>query len=275
MIKSVVSLIKSRAMMQQTKVDTVVIAGGAGFIGKAVADHYCSEGHRVIIIDRNRESLSLLKKKYEDVHMIICDLTIPEDSRRASEEIRECFGGVSHAIHLVGGYVPGEEARITEILDETIEKAIQLNFKSNLYFLRDMLPLLESEKRTNRSVLFVSSINAIQDYGRYIYGACKAGILGIVRSSATELGSKGIRINAILPGTCPNPEKSIPSFDYESLHNETVLNRFVSSFEIAQSVYAFTHLMTAVTGQYLPVDCGQTISSDWLRRRYWDGSPSE
>lgn len=261
--------------MQQTTADTIVIAGGSGFIGKSVTARYLSDGHRVIIIDRNREESFRLKERNKDVHVIICDLTNSQESRRASEEIFECFGGVTHAIHLVGGHVPGEGSGIAATPDETIEKGLQLYLKNNLYFLRDMLPLVEREKRANRSVLFVSSINAIQDYGHYVYGACKAGILGIVRSSATELGSKGIRINAILPGTCPNPEKLIPAFDYESLHKETVLNRFVSPEEIAQSAYAFTHLMTAVTGQYLPVDCGQTISSDWLRKKYRDSPLSE
>ncbi len=262
-------------MKRQGTAETIVIAGGAGFIGTSVVARYVSDGHRVIIIDRNREASLRLKERNKDIHVIICDLTNPQESYCASEEIRECFGGVTHAIYLVGGYVPGEDAGIAATPDETIEKGLQLNLKGNLYFLRHMLPLLEREKRANRSVLFVSTINAIQDYGRYVYGACKAGVMGIVRSSATELGSKGIRINVILPGTCPNPEKFVPSFDFKSLQNETVLNRFVSPSEIAQSVYAFTHLMTAVTGQYLPVDCGQTISSDWMRKKYLGGSPSE
>ncbi len=262
-------------MANQGSIETIVIAGGAGFIGKSVAARYLSEGHRVLIIDRNREASLRLKERNKDVHVIISDTTDPQESRRIGEQIRECFGRVTHVINLVGGYVHGEDAKIAATSDETIEQCIRLNFESNLYFLRDMLPLIEGEKHLNRSVLLVSSINAIQDYGRYVYGACKAGILGIVRSSATELGSKGIRINAILSGTCPNPEKLTPAYDLESLQNETVMNRFVTPGEIAQSAYAFTHLMTAVTGQYLPVDCGQTISSDWLRKKYWDSPPSE
>jgi NAD(P)-dependent dehydrogenase (short-subunit alcohol dehydrogenase family) len=255
-------------MTNAGSVETLVIAGGAGFIGRSVAGHYLSFGHRIIVIDRNEEAALRFKEKNRNVHVIISDLSDPRKSRRTGEEIRESFGGVTHAINLVGGYVPGEEAGIAATSDETMEKCMRLNFTSNLFFLREMLPLIESEKSPNRSVVFVSSINAIQDYGRYIYGACKAGILGIVRSSATELGSKGIRINAILSGTCPNPAKSVPTFDYASLQNETVLNRFASPTEIAQCAYAFTHLMTAVTGQYLAVDCGQTISSDWLRKKY-------
>jgi len=261
-------------MVKRGSSETVVIAGGAGFIGRSVAARYLPEGHRVIVIDSNRKAASWLKEGNRDAHVIISDLTNSRDSRRAGEEVRGRFGGVTHAIHLVGGYVPGEDAGIAETPDETIERSIELNLKSNLYFLRDILPALEMDQGANRSVLLVSSINALQDYGRYVYGACKAGIMGIVRSSATELGSKGIRINAILPGTCPNPGKIDPSFDYESLYNETVLKRFVSPPEIAQTVYAFTHLMTAVTGQYLPVDCGQTISSEWLRNKYPYRSPS-
>jgi 3-oxoacyl-[acyl-carrier protein] reductase len=255
-------------MAEERSAETIVIAGGAGFIGRFVAAHYLSEGHRVIGVDRNKEAALRLREENKSVHMIISDLGDPQKSRRLGEEILERFGGVTHAINLMGGYVPGENAGIAATPDETIEQCIGINFKNSLYFLREMLPLLEAEKSSNRSVVLVSSINAIQDYGRYVYGACKAGILGIVRSSATELGSKGIRINAILLGTCPNPEKFVASLDYASLQNETVLNRFVTPAEIAQSVYAFTHLMTGVTGQYLTVDCGQTISSDWLGKRY-------
>ena len=262
-------------MIERGSAETVVIAGGAGLVGRAVAARYLSGGHRLIIIDLNRDAAFSFEERNKDVHIIISDLAKPRESRRAGEEIRARFGGVTHAIHLVGGYVSGEDLGITATPDETIERCIQLNLKSNLYFLRDMLPMLETDKHANRSVVLVSSINALQDYGRYVYGACKAGIMGIVRSSATELGSKGIRINAILPGTCPDPEKIVPNFDYESLRNETVLNRFVSPEEVAQTVYAFTHLMTAVTGQCLPVDCGQTISSDWLRNKYLDRSRSD
>ena len=84
---------------------------------------------------------------------------------------------------------------------------------------------------------------------------------------ASELGVRGIRINTVLPGTVVTGSNSQPK-DIEALRRQSALGRLATADDIAHAVHALSHIMTAVTGQSLVVDCGQTVATaDWNRSR--------
>ena len=123
-----------------------------------------------------------------------------------------------------------------------------------------LLPLFGKEDDLNRSITFVSSINAIKDYGLPAYSAAKAGLLGLISPLAAELGPRQIRVNALLPGTVLTERTiKLPRRLDESRKRGTALDRFATPDEIAEVAYVIAERMTCVTGQQIVADCGQSI----------------
>jgi NAD(P)-dependent dehydrogenase (short-subunit alcohol dehydrogenase family) len=104
--------------------------------------------------------------------------------------------------------------------------------------IREFLPLLEfghtrqAPDATDRSITLVSSINALRDYGLPAYSAAKAGMFGFIRAMAPELGTRGIRINAVVPGTVETGVQTQPK-DLQALRRNTALGRLTSPSDIA------------------------------------------
>jgi NAD(P)-dependent dehydrogenase (short-subunit alcohol dehydrogenase family) len=112
----------------------------------------------------------------------------------------------------------------------------------------------------DHSVVMVSSINALRDYGLPAYSAAKAGMYGLAHSLATELGAEGIRINVVTPGTVSSGSRAQPK-DFEALRRGTVLGRLARPEDVAAAIVALTLDLRAVTGQSLVVDCGQIVAT--------------
>jgi len=244
--------------------DTIVIVGGAGGIGSSIVKKYAEEGHNVIIGDIDADSAEDLASKYDSVRFFPVDV---RNYDSASEDlsivdfrkmVEKEAGPVTHLISLAGFSLPDEGKGLAGSSGKTIDDSIDLNLKSHLYLLKEFAPSIYSSGSDNRSVVLVSSINAIQDYSGPAYSAAKAGLLGVVNSTVMELGERGVRINAVLPGTTITKRTEDETPDYKKLVKGTALKRLTTPEEVAETVYAITHLMTCVTGQGIIADCGQT-----------------
>jgi len=239
--------------------ENIVVVGGAGGIGSAIVKLYASLGKCVIIGDINEEASKKLSSDAKNIHYIYVDVNNPTSIQEFARNIQSKYKVIHHLVSLAGGCTDkdkeyeGLKGLNTQIIDESI----RYNLNSHLHLTKELTPLMTES--SNKTVTFISSINALQDYTLPAYSAAKAGILGIVNSTVVELGKKGIRINTVLPGTVPTPNK--PPKDFDAYLKGTVLNRFATPEEIANTVYALTHLMTCITGQSIVADCGQTKKS--------------
>src|SRR5262249_43642994 len=120
--------------------------------------------------------------------------------------------------------------------------------------------LMTDEADGDRSIVFISSVNAIQSFGLTAYSAAKAGLLGLTQELAGSLGPH-VRVNAVLPGTVPTPRTKKEPKDFEAYLKKTLLGRFASPEDVAEACYFFTHATKVVTGAELVVDAGQSIST--------------
>ena len=246
--------------------ETVVVVGGAGGIGSATVRKYAAAGCRIIIGDIDSDAASILvnepgiKAEFIPVDMLDYD-SIKDFALR----ILKNYGGVSHLISLAGGALPEEkktvESGIEGVSPDIISTSIDLNLKSHLYLIREFLPLIRDDRSENKSVTLISSVNALISFGQPAYSAAKAGLIGLVHALANELGSYNIRINAVLPGTTPTPiSHDFQKDDFDLLRNASALKRLSTPEDIANTIYAVSHLMTSVTGQYVVADSGQILS---------------
>jgi len=248
--------------MQAREPETVVVTGGAGGIGSATVRYFASEGCRVVIGDINIEGARKCADGLERVAAFPLDILEYDSIRDFARSVGEEFGTVAHLVHIAGGALQEEavETPLDELSVEAISTTIDWNLKSSLYLIREFLPLLKKDKNPNRSVVLISSVNALISFGQAAYSSSKAGMIGIVRAAANELGARGIRINAVLPGSTPTEEsKKFLGDIFEELRLGSSLKRLTTPAEVAATIFALTHLMTSVTGQYIVVDSGQAV----------------
>lgn len=113
----------------------------------------------------------------------------------------------------------------------------------------------------NRTITFISSVNAIKSFNLPIYSAAKAGIIGFMHGIVRELGKLGIRVNVISPGTVPTKDDLARKTDFYNYRYKDMmaLGKFTNQNDIADAVFSLTDIMKAVTGQNIIVDSGQIV----------------
>ena len=175
-----------------------VITGGASGIGRAIAEAYLSEGAEVLIADVNGDLASHTAAELEKlgkVHAFACDVTKFNDVKALSDEALRVFGKVNVLINNAGLSGRG---LISEIAEDTIDALLNVNLKGVIICAKVFAPIL---KNANDAVM----INMSSQAGKRgwaelsVYGATKAGVLGMNRALAVELAPE-VRVNAICPG---------------------------------------------------------------------------
>ncbi len=241
-------------------VKLVVVIGGAGAIGSAIVRKYIDSGYQVVVADLNQEKKHEIIQQNNDNYLFIpVDVLNTQSLSTFSVTLKSNFESITHLVSLAGGALPEEHTLIENCPSEIISESIDLNLKSHLYIIKEIVPLLKRNDNNNSTITLISSINALRCFGLPSYSSAKAGLLGLVCSSAEELGEKGIRINAVLPGTVPTPRTNKLPKNFQRLKEATILKKFATPEEIASVVYCLTDLMTCVTGQAIVADCGQSI----------------
>jgi len=241
--------------------EIVAVFGGAGGLGSAITRMYSAHGLTVIVADLDRQNGEALARKHERILYEQVDTTRPESVAAFYGKVRERFGYLTHLVSLAGLAAVEEFEGLANLDADTVERSIRLNLTSHLFVVREGIGLLEACPDGNRTVTLVSSVNALKSFGLPAYSAAKAGLIGFMHAVAGELGRKNIRINCVSPGTVPTPATMKEPKDFEGYKKLALLNRLTTAEEVAKGVFAVTHLLTAMVGQNLVLDCGQTLST--------------
>lgn len=240
--------------------DVIIVIGGAGGIGSAIVQRFVQSGSFVIIGDKDQKRGSeCASRSGPAVISLSLDVTKDDSIEKFVEKLKSLNLQVTHIVESAGITVPGEEKGIKGASFQAISDSIDLNLKAHIRITQALLPLIDPILENNRSITYVSSINAIVDCGGPGYSAAKAGILGLVRACTSELGKEGIRVNAVLPGTVRIPNTKSHDDSLEVMVNKTALGRLAKAEEIAEIVYAIASNLTCITGQYIVADCGQSV----------------
>lgn len=241
--------------------DIVLITGGDGNIAKRIVKTYLDNGCRVIATDLNKITSNpefYENKNYEYYQL---DVTNIEQIEQLCKKIKEKYGTITHLISAAGGPMQSEIEGIHTVTIEELNKSIQLNLTSHIYLTKTFLPLLEKNTAYNKSIILISSINALKSFNLPIYSAAKSGLYGFMCSLVKELGKNNIRINVVSPGTVPTDADLASEGDFYNYRYKSMLalKDFTAAQDIADTVFSLTHVMKAVTGQNIVVDSGQTL----------------
>ena len=175
----------------------VLVTGSSRGIGYYIAKAFLSAGAKVMITGRDQESLKDAEKTLGEIGEVISyngDMSSSTEIALALKVLEEKFGGVDVVVANVGDGSAGG----IEISQEEWQTALQTNFVGAMVLVAKTTPLLIRQKG---NIIFISSIAGVESIGASLpYGASKAALLRAMKGLAHELGSKGIRVNAIAPG---------------------------------------------------------------------------
>lgn len=238
--------------------DIVLITGGDGNIARHIVQKYLDNDCTVIAADIREKSVNEEFYKNENYEYYKVDVTKVEELQTLYEKIEQKYGKITHLISAAGMPMPTEIEGLNTATFEEINKSINLNLTSHIYITKIFLPLLEKEVN-NKSIILVSSVNALKTFNLPVYSAAKSGIYGFMKSIVKEIGKEDIRINVISPGTVPTPADLASNGDFYNFRYKDMLalKDFTKPEDIADAAFSLTHIMKAVTGQNLVVDSGQ------------------
>lgn len=231
---------------------TALVAGSSGGIGSATARLFAAAGARVLGVDRQG------LEPPPGVEGIGCDLADP----RAYAGLREALLARTESLELlVHSAGITRDGVLWKLGDEDWTSVIETNLGSAFRLLRLAAPLLRA--RGESSVVLVSSINGERGkLGQTSYAASKAGMIGLARSAARELGRFGVRVNVVAPGMVRTAMTAELAPEHlERALAESVLGRIAEPEDVARAVlFLCSDLSRHVTGQVLRVDGGQLMA---------------
>lgn len=248
-------------MLLAGKVAAISGAASPRGIGLATARLFAAHGARVAILDLNeaaaRDAAAGLGAEHRG---FACDVTDPGACRRAAGRVLEAFGQVDALINNAGVTQP---VRTMDITPEDLDRILRVNLNGVLYLSQAFIPHMR--ERRQGSIACMSSVSAQRGggvFGGPHYSAAKAGVLGLAKAMARELGPDGIRVNSVTPGliqTDITGGKLTDEMRREILKG-IPLGRLGDAEDVAR-VYLFlaSDLSSYVTGAVIDVNGGMLI----------------
>jgi len=244
----------------------VLITGGAGGMGLAIAARFLADGDTVMLADRTDDALADATAQLGDVETVTADVTVVDDCERMVAATVERFGGLDVMICTAGVWVEGRTADMTE---EQWDRTIDVNLKGTFFACRFAIPALIASEG---SIVAISSdYGLVGGPGAAIYNASKFGVNGIVKSLALELAPHGVRVNSVCPADVETPMLAGQARDYGGGDEAGYLAalkatlpqgeraRFIRVEEIAAAVaFLASDQAAPITGVCLPVEWGVT-----------------
>lgn len=240
---------------------TAIITGSSRGIGYHTAFKFLEEGANVVIVDLDEESIntaiSKLEKYESKVKGIVADISKKEQVNNIVQFTLEQFGALDILVNNAGTI---QDAQLIKMEEVQWEQVIDVNLKGT--FLMTQSAAIKMKEQKLGVILNASSVvSHYGNFGQSNYVASKAGINGLTKTWAKELGRYNIRVNSVAPGfISTHMINNIPDEVLNGMKEKSVLNKLGSPADIANA-YAFLASDEAkfITGTTLNVDGGLVL----------------
>lgn len=252
--------------MKQLAGKVAIITGASSGIGYEAARLFAQEGARLVIGARGKARLEACASEIaaEGGEVVAVDGDAADEAYAETlvATAVERFGGLDIAFNNAG--TMGALGELAEMTAENWDETVRINLKSG--FLGAKYQISAMLERGGGSIIFTSTFVGYTAGmpGTCAYAAGKAGLIGLTKSLATELGPRGIRVNALLPGGTDTPMARVMINTVEMLafvEGMHGLKRLASPAEIARSaLYLASDASSFVTGTALLCDGGVSVN---------------
>lgn len=249
----------------------VIVTGGANGIGKGTALAFAAQGARVAVWDVAGEAeaivASLKAAGAPEAHFRKVSVTDPAIVQAAVSEAMAAFSRIDVLVNNAGILRDGllvkvKDGQTSVMSDEQFESVIDVNLRGVFLCTRAVVPHMVAQK----SGVIISASSVVGLYGNFgqtNYVATKAGVIGMTKVWARELGRFGIRVNAIAPGFIETEMvKQMPQKVLDSMVSHTPLARMGKVDDIANAyVWLASDQASFVSGHCLSVDGGVVVGT--------------
>ncbi len=242
---------------------TALITGASGGIGSALAVAFAQQGYAVVLNYNNSEEKArrladVITESYRVPALAVkCDVSDYTQVCNMFSVIEENFGGADVLLNNAG---ISEQSLFTDITAEQWRRMMGINLDSVFYCCKSALPYMISKK--SGVIINISSMWGQTGASCEVhYSTAKAGIIGLTKALAKEVGPSGVRVNAIAPGVVmTDMMSSFSEEDVCQLKDETPLQKLGTPKNIADAaVFLASQKAEFITGQILGVNGGFVI----------------
>ena len=238
----------------------VLVTGAASGMGRATATVFAREGAKVAVTDRTLDDAERvaaeIRAEGHDATAWALDVSDAGAIARVIPEIAERLGGLDCLVNNAG--VPAGAPIDAANYEAVWERALPILLTAHPRIIRAALPYLRKSKSPR--IVNIASTEALGATARdSVYAAAKAGVTGLTRALAVELGKEGITVNAICPGPInTGMTQGIPEGDKQTFANRrTAMRRYGEPEEVAHmTVSLCLPAASYITGATIPVDGG-------------------
>lgn len=239
-----------------------VVTGGTRGIGRAIVLKLADEGANIVINYRNSDKeaeqlKAILEEKGVKVLTVKCDISNFEDSKKLIDKCKEEFGKIDILVNNAG---ITKDTLIMRMKEEDFDSVIDVNLKGTFNCAKHASAIMLKQK-FGKIINMTSVVGITGNAGQSNYAASKAGVIGLTKSLARELGSRGITVNAVAPGFINTDMTSVLSdkIKEEAMKN-IPLKKLGNPEDIANLVgFLASDSANYITGQVINVDGGMVM----------------
>ena len=241
---------------------SAIVTGGSVGIGASIALKLAEAGANVALNYRKHQEeaeavLDAVEQMGRKGLLVQADISKFDQASNMVKAVTDAFGQIDILVNNAGINWDGVIWKMTE---EQWDSVLDINLKGYFNYIRAVAPLLREQK--SGRIINVTSINGLRGkFGQSNYSASKAGIIGLTKTVARELGKYGVTVNAVAPGLIEtdmmkNADESVRVAALEDI----VLKRMGQPEDVANVVtFLCSDLAKHITGEVIKVDGGQYI----------------
>ena len=236
----------------------VLITGSTGGIGKSIARKMKEKGAKLILSGTRQDALNNLVSEFgNEAKGIVTDLNNKDDIISLADEAENCFGQIDVLINNAGVTADNLFMRMK---DEDWEKVININLTAGMRLTRQVIRSM-IKKRFGRVIFISSVVGYTGNAGQTNYSASKSALVGLTKSLALEVASRGITCNLIAPGFISTPMTDKLSDDQKNnIVKNIPVNRLGMPDDISNAcVYLASDEASFITGSTLHINGGMSM----------------